>query len=182
MMQMYVNDWRRPFFIRTAADVPAGGRWVFNAPFYVLLNLAVGGDWPGPPNKTTPSPADMIVDYVRVYKASGVDAPEMIADALRARGDAVRSTTLELRSAGETGYVFLACEMDVPEKQCSVDTGNVLNRSVVDVRSGGSQKAKITLTSSNPPHREDAAIAGAFVMVTAYTVSGEESHLAVPVE
>jgi beta-glucanase (GH16 family) len=182
MVQMYVDDWRRPFFIRTAADVPAGGRWVFNAPFYVLLNLAVGGDWPGPPNKTTPSPADMIVDYVRVYKASGVDAPQMIADALRARGDAARSTTLELRSAGETGYVFLACEMDVPENQCSVDTGNVLNRSVVDVRSGGSQKAKITLTSSNSSHRHDAAIAGSFVMVTAYTVSGEESHLAVPVE
>src|ERR1700682_2372448 len=121
MVQMYVDDWRKPFFIRTAADVPSGGRWVFNAPFYFLLNLAVGGDWPGPPNKTTPSPAEMIVDYVRVYKASGVEAPEMIADALRARGDAGRSTILELRSTDETGYVFLDCEIEVPGSACSVN-------------------------------------------------------------
>src|SRR3984893_3151408 len=40
MVQMYVDDWRKPFFIRTAADVPAGGRGGFNAPFYFLLNLA----------------------------------------------------------------------------------------------------------------------------------------------
>src|SRR6202011_600055 len=86
MVQMYVDDWRTPFFIRTAADVPAGGRWVFNAPFYFLLNLAVGGDWPGPPNKTTPSPAEMVVDYVRVYKASRVDGPEMSAGIMKTAG------------------------------------------------------------------------------------------------
>ena len=55
------------------------GRWVFNAPFYFLLNLAVGGDWPGPPNETTPSPAEMVVDYVRVYKAARIEAPKMTA-------------------------------------------------------------------------------------------------------
>ena len=64
-------------YIRTAADVPADGRWVFNAPFYFLLNLAVGGDWPGPPDVATPSPAEMVVDYVRVFKASRMEAPEM---------------------------------------------------------------------------------------------------------
>jgi beta-glucanase (GH16 family) len=182
MLQMYVDDWQKPFYIRTAADVPAGGRWVFNAPFYFLLNLAVGGDWPGPPNGTTPSPADMVIDYVRVYKASGVVAPTMTADALKARGDAARNTIVELRSAGETGYVFLTCEMEVPGSVCAVDTGNALNRNVVDFRSGGSQKAKITLKSGDASRSDDAATAGAFVMVTAYTVSGEESHLAIPVE
>jgi beta-glucanase (GH16 family) len=35
---------------------------------YVLLNLAVGGDWPGMPNATTVFPSTMEVDYVRVYK------------------------------------------------------------------------------------------------------------------
>jgi beta-glucanase (GH16 family) len=182
MLQMYVDDWRKPFFIHTATDVPVGGRWVFNAPFYFLLNLAVGGDWPGPPNAATPSPADMVVDYVRVYKTSRVDAPVMSADALRARGDAIRNTIVELHSAGETGFVFLVCETEVPGSACAVDTGNGLNRSVVDFRSGGSQKAKITVTSGDVLRRVDAATAGAFVMVTAYTVSGEQSHLAIPVE
>jgi beta-glucanase (GH16 family) len=181
MVQMYVDDWRKPFFIRTAADVPTGGRWVFNAPFYFLLNLAVGGDWPGPPNGTTPSPAEMVVDYVRVYKASGVDAPQMSAGILKARGGEASSSILELRSAGETGYVFLACDPEVADSTCSVDTGNALNAHVVDFRSGNAQKAKVTVTSGDSSRRSDVTTAG-YVMVTAYAVSGEQSHIAIPIE
>ncbi|NUT32032.1 MAG: family 16 glycosylhydrolase [Hamadaea sp.] len=44
------------------------GPWVYDHPFYLILNLAVGGDWPGPPDATTPFPAQMLVDYVRVYQ------------------------------------------------------------------------------------------------------------------
>jgi beta-glucanase (GH16 family) len=40
---------------------------VFNQPFFLILNLAVGGSWPGAPNATTPFPAKMLVDWVRVY-------------------------------------------------------------------------------------------------------------------
>jgi beta-glucanase (GH16 family) len=49
------------------ADMPAGGRWTFDHPNHLLLNLAVGGDWPGAPNASTPSVSTMLVDYVRVY-------------------------------------------------------------------------------------------------------------------
>jgi len=41
--------------------------WVFNHPFFMLLNVAVGGNWPGSPNSTTVFPQTMTVDYVRVY-------------------------------------------------------------------------------------------------------------------
>jgi beta-glucanase (GH16 family) len=40
---------------------------VFDHPFYLLLNVAVGGDWPGAPDATTIFPQTMMVDYVRVY-------------------------------------------------------------------------------------------------------------------
>jgi beta-glucanase (GH16 family) len=50
----------------TPADVP--GEWVFNKPFYMLINLAVGGNFVGPPNSSTVFPQTMLVDYVRVYK------------------------------------------------------------------------------------------------------------------
>ncbi|MDC3253174.1 family 16 glycosylhydrolase [Crocinitomicaceae bacterium] len=40
----------------------------FHEPFYLILNLAVGGNWPGSPNGTTSFPALMEVDYVRVYQ------------------------------------------------------------------------------------------------------------------
>ncbi len=42
----------------------------FQRPFFLLLNLAVGGNWPGSPNSSTPFPSQMLVDYVRVYQAS----------------------------------------------------------------------------------------------------------------
>ena len=44
------------------------GEWVFNdRPFYIILNVAVGGNLPGPPNEETMFPQSMYVDYVRVY-------------------------------------------------------------------------------------------------------------------
>ena len=52
---------------RTAADLPAGKTWVFDHPFFILLNVAVGGDWPGNPDRATVLPQHMLVDYVRVY-------------------------------------------------------------------------------------------------------------------
>jgi beta-glucanase (GH16 family) len=52
---------------RTPADLPAGTRWVFDHPFFVILNVAVGGTWPGSPDATTTFPQRMHVDYVRVY-------------------------------------------------------------------------------------------------------------------
>ena len=52
---------------RTPGDLPPGTTWVFDHPFFILLNVAVGGDWPGPPDNTTVFPQTMLVDYVRVY-------------------------------------------------------------------------------------------------------------------
>jgi beta-glucanase (GH16 family) len=52
---------------RTPADLPPGSRWVFDHPFFVILNVAVGGNWPGSPDDSTKFPQRMLVDYVRVY-------------------------------------------------------------------------------------------------------------------
>ena len=51
----------------TQAEWPKGGRWVFDHPFFIILNVAVGGDWPKNPDATTQFPQQMLVDYVRVY-------------------------------------------------------------------------------------------------------------------
>ncbi|MFL6208517.1 MAG: family 16 glycosylhydrolase [Pyrinomonadaceae bacterium] len=56
---------------RTPADLPAGTRWVYDHPFFILLNVAVGGSWPGSPDATTVFPQTMLVDYVRVYRRCG---------------------------------------------------------------------------------------------------------------
>jgi beta-glucanase (GH16 family) len=60
---------------RTPADLPPGGRWVFDHPFFVLLNVAVGGNLPGSPDSSTAFPQLMLVDYVRVYSRDLMQAP-----------------------------------------------------------------------------------------------------------
>ncbi len=52
---------------RTPKDLPEGAAWVYDHPFFLLLNVAVGGAWPGYPDETTVFPQRMLVDYVRVY-------------------------------------------------------------------------------------------------------------------
>ncbi|MEV6376878.1 RICIN domain-containing protein [Micromonospora musae] len=50
---------------KTPADL-RGNRWVFDHPFFMIMNVAVGGNWPGSPDGTTVFPQQMVVDYVRV--------------------------------------------------------------------------------------------------------------------
>jgi beta-glucanase (GH16 family) len=50
----------------TAAALPAGTRWAFDNAFFLIFNVAVGGDFPGPPDASTQFPQQMMVDYVRV--------------------------------------------------------------------------------------------------------------------
>ncbi|MFE1953681.1 ricin-type beta-trefoil lectin domain protein [Streptomyces sp. NPDC059524] len=50
---------------RTPADI-GSNQWAFNKPFFLILNLAVGGDWPGDPDASTSFPQQLVVDYVHV--------------------------------------------------------------------------------------------------------------------
>lgn len=63
-IRWYLDDTH--YFTVTPADVP--GEWVYDHPFFMLLNLAVGGRWPGVPDETTTFPQQYIIDYVRVYE------------------------------------------------------------------------------------------------------------------
>jgi beta-glucanase (GH16 family) len=57
----------------TPEDLPEGVEWVFNNDFYILINLAVGGNFVGSPNTETVFPQTMLVDYVRIYKYNGLN-------------------------------------------------------------------------------------------------------------
>lgn len=74
-IQYYRDSPSNIFLTTTPANIPSGDQWVFNNPFFLLLNLAIGsGGFPGPTDSSTPSTATMLVDYVRVYTASGSTA------------------------------------------------------------------------------------------------------------
>jgi beta-glucanase (GH16 family) len=65
-IRFYVDD--HLYATRTPADLPKEAKWVYDHPFFILLNVAVGGDWPGNPDSTSVFPQTMLVDYVRVYE------------------------------------------------------------------------------------------------------------------
>lgn len=63
-IDFFVDDYLYQRILRT--DAP--GEWVYDAPFFILLNLAVGGNYVGFPTAQTPFPQKLIIDYVRVYQ------------------------------------------------------------------------------------------------------------------
>ncbi len=65
-IRFYVDD--HLYTTRTPVDLPQGAKWVYKHPFFILLNVAVGGGWPGNPDASTVFPQTMLVDYVRVYR------------------------------------------------------------------------------------------------------------------
>lgn len=60
----YVND----YLYQRINKSDVKGEWVYDQPFFIILNMAVGGSYVGFPLPQTPFPQKMIIDYVRVYK------------------------------------------------------------------------------------------------------------------
>jgi beta-glucanase (GH16 family) len=58
----------QPYHTERASRLGPSHRWVFDHPFFLILDLAVGGSFGGPPDETTPFPASLVADYVRVYR------------------------------------------------------------------------------------------------------------------
>lgn len=68
-VEYYVDRPSNIYAMFTPASLPPGAVWPFDqGKFFFILNLAVGGDWPGPPDQTTRFPDEMLVDYVRVWQ------------------------------------------------------------------------------------------------------------------
>ncbi len=64
-LQILVDD--MPYAKAARSDL-SGGIYPFDKPFFFIFNVAVGGNWPGPPDNTTDFPQRMFVDYVRVFQ------------------------------------------------------------------------------------------------------------------
>jgi beta-glucanase (GH16 family) len=75
VIRFYVDE--HLYATLTPAELPKGAKWVYDHPFFLLLNVAVGGGWPGNPDASTVFPQTMLVDYVRVYKREPNSVPAM---------------------------------------------------------------------------------------------------------
>jgi beta-glucanase (GH16 family) len=176
MLQFYVDGPSNVFLVRTASDVPRDGQWAFDHPFFLVLSLAVGGQWPGSPDATTPNPSQILVDYVRVYQAGPVPAPTMAGPPVGVTAGQAGTSTIRLRGPAGGGRVYLSCAGAPQYATCS------LNTAVVDFTATSMDTAILTVTTraSGSTGRLLTPPGLYSITVTAISVSGETSRLDIP--
>jgi beta-glucanase (GH16 family) len=144
MMQFYVDTPEKPFYVVTASDLSSSDPWPFQAPFFLLLNVAVGGALGGTPSSLAANPGQMVVDYVRQYTAAPLPAPQLRdPPPITVTAGAIVGNTSTFRPSG-TGYVYFTCSTTAPETSCAVRTSDKLNRHVLNA---GANEA-VTITAS----------------------------------
>ena len=140
------------YFTATPSSLPGGATWVFTQPQFLILNVAVGGKWPGDPDATTVFPQQMLVDYVRVYKyvAAAPDPP-----------------TALMASPGN-GTVFLSWNAST-----NVVTGYNVKRSTV---SGSGYTAIATVASNTYTDTTASSCSTYYYVVSATNSIGESTN------
>jgi len=178
MMQFYVDDPANIFFVQDANDIPEGGEWVFDHPFFLVMNLAVGGDWPGSPDASTPNPAEIVVDYVRAYKIPTVPAPAIQWQPVQVAAGSSVASVITLHAQDYSGRVHLSCSVEPATAACALAT------SVVDLSSTLSQDDSLTISTDlfTDKGRVQAPPGRYKMTITATTISGDHSQLSVPFE
>jgi beta-glucanase (GH16 family) len=178
MIQFYFEDPSNVFFVRNSSDLPLGGRWVFDHPFDMVLNLTVGGDWAGNPEAATPNPSDLVVDYVRVYTNPTVLPPDIKWQPVQVISGSSEASIVTLRAKTFSGRVHVSCSVEPTTASCA------LAPSAVDFSSTLSQEGSLTISTGfftdsgrvqSPP--------GKYKMtITATTISGDHSEVTIPFE
>jgi hypothetical protein len=171
MIQFYLDDPSHIFFVMTPRQLPAGKAWVYNHPFFLILNLAVGSSksWSGAFDQTTPNPADVLVDYVRVYQAAPVEAPNFeLPPAVRAKSGESTDAAVKIIGKPGSGRMYVECLSLDPGVHCDA------NPYVVDFSSSGEATVTAHVTAQPTP------IEKASVTLNVYPVSGERASVRLP--
>ena len=128
----------------------------FHKPFFILLNLAVGGNWPGSPNSSTVFPAKMYVDYVRVYQAGGTPTQVAAPTFSPAGGTYATAQTVSISCATSGATIRYTTDGSTPTASSPVYTGPITVSSTKTIKA---YAVKSGLTDSP-------------VATAAYTISG----------
>jgi beta-glucanase (GH16 family) len=151
----------------TPENLPSGTSWVFNnSPFFIILDFAVGGLFPGSPDATTPFPATYRIDYVRVYGLAPSAPTAASASAPKANGQAslAWNAPADLKGFALTGYrlergtdnVFLqnTITLDLGVGTAYTDTALTLGQPyyyrVSAVTSGGTSDPSVVFSVTPP--------------------------------
>ncbi len=176
MIQFYVDDPANVYFTVTSNDIPEDGKWVFDHPFFLVMNLAIGGDWTGNPNADTPNPAEMLVDYVRVYKIPDLPAPSMQVPAIEVRSGSTAVTNVTITSQNYIGRVHLTCAVEPATASCSLAspvanfTDTLTQQDTLTITTGAFGSGGLTAA---PPGNYK-------ITIVAVTMSGNRTQIVVP--
>lgn len=179
MIQYYLDDPANPFFVVTASDLPAGDTWPFSSPtdpFFIIMNIAVGGTLGSPTDANTGEQAPMLVDYVRQYLPTRIAPPKLKASGnISARAGATSGNTAAINVLGtaRSGRVAFGCTTTAPKAGCVVTSNDSLNNHTVNFDKAKTARVAVTVTTTAGPN---GTTPGAYkVTVNAYTVSSTDT-------
>ncbi|SRR6266478_953730 len=151
IMQFYVDDATKPFLIKTPSDLPSGDTWPFNAPIFLLMNVAVGGTLGGTPDTSTPNPGIMSVDYVRLYAPSALPKPTLgnpPSITVKAGATTGNSSTFNPGLTPGTGFAYFTCSTNAPKSSCAISTSDTLNTHVVNSSASAAETVTVTVATT----------------------------------
>ncbi|HWG20937.1 MAG TPA: glycoside hydrolase family 16 protein [Terracidiphilus sp.] len=185
MIQFYVDDATKPFFVVTASNLPAGDVWPFSSsadPFFIIMNMAVGGTLGAPTDSATGTQPPMLVDYVRQYLPSAIPAPTLSPNGnitVKAGATTGNSTTMTVQNTLGTGRVAFSCTTTAPKASCVVTSADPVNKYTVDFSNASSDSATVTVTTTaNTQHggHSNGTTPGTYtVTVNAFTESSSDA-------
>ena len=186
MLQFYVDDPTSPFFVVTASDLPSGDVWPFSSsadPFFIIMNIAVGGTLGAPTDSQTGSQSPMLVDYVRQYTPSAIPAPQLVPAGnitVKAGATTGNTTSLTVNSTTGTGRVAFSCTTTAPKASCLVTTtSDPLNKYTLNFSSTSTETATVAVTTTANTRRggkSNGTPAGSYtITVNAFTESSSDA-------
>ena len=181
MQQYYIDNPLQPYYIATPSDLKSGDTWPFNLPFFLLMNVAVGGTLGGSTTNLA-NPQPLVADYVRQYSPLTVTKPTLgnpPSITLKAGATTGNSSTFTPGLTSGTGFVYFSCSTDAPKASCAISTTDQLNKHVVNSSAAAMESVTATVTTTansilppfffNPKMRVwlPTAIAGFLVLMVA---------------
>jgi beta-glucanase (GH16 family) len=179
MIQYYIDDPANTFFVVSASDLPAGDTWPFSSPrdpFFIIMNIAVGGTLGTPIDANTGKQAAMLVDYVRQYLPAPVPALRLKASgniSVRAGASFGNTATVSVLGTVGSGRVAFGCTTNAPKAGCVVTSNDSANNHTVSFDNARTASVTVTLTTT-------AGLSGTSqgkykITVNAYTVSSTDT-------
>jgi beta-glucanase (GH16 family) len=120
-------------------------------PFFLLMNVAIGGTLGNPTDTTTSNPPPLLVDYVRQYLPSAISPPQLTPNGditIKAGATTGNTTSVDLLGTVGTGRVTFSCSTNAPKSSCVVTSSDAVNNHTIDFAALGTATATVSVATT----------------------------------